>query len=360
MTEKRPHLNIIDSRFLELDALRGLAAVLVVLFHFTINSNSLLLGWEFRYGVTGVDIFFIISGFVIFLTISRVKKWPDFVVSRFARLYPAFWCCLLITTMAMMLIEPEAVTLQKLLANTTMMPIFFNQENMDQSYWTLLVELIFYFWILVLLVTGNIKNIVSAGFIFTVFIILFHAFSPLYTGFHEFATRKIELLNHFPLFFSGILFYLIRNGNHVKKNSLLIGFCLFAACYLHNQGGRSQYHVTPYEHYAILTFFHIVFALAIFGKLKFLNTAPLLFLGKISYCLYLIHQYVGLRLLAILTDVWQVNIYPALLIAMALVTLAAWLINKFVEIPANHLIRNWYKNRNQKGSHARSREIAIQ
>ncbi|MCF2489817.1 acyltransferase [Dyadobacter sp. CY347] len=360
MTEKRPHLNIIESRFLELDALRGLAALLVVLFHFTINSNSSLLGWEFRYGATGVDIFFIISGFVIFLTISRVKKWPDFIVSRFARLYPAFWCCLLLTTMVMMLFEPETVSLQRLLANTTMMPIFFNQENMDQSYWTLLVELIFYFWIFVLLVTGNIRNIVSAGFVFTAFIIAFHAFSPLYAGFHEFAARKIELLNHFPLFFSGILFYLVRNGNDVRKNAALILFCLVSACYLHNQGGRSQYHVTPYEHYAILTFFHVIFALAIFGKLSFLNNAPLLFLGKISYCLYLIHQYVGLRLLAVLTDIWQVNIYLSLVITVAAVTAIAWLINKFVEIPANLLIRNWYKNRNQKGSPARAGEIAMQ
>ncbi|MCF0038614.1 acyltransferase family protein [Dyadobacter fanqingshengii] len=360
MTERHPHLNIIESRFLELDALRGLAAVMVVLFHYTINSNGALLGWEFRYGVTGVDIFFMISGFVIFLTISRVKQWPDFLVSRFARLYPAFWCCLFLTTIVTMFFEPELVSSQRFLANMTMMSIFFDQENMDQAYWTLLVELIFYFWILALLVVGKIKSIVSVGVAFTVLIVLFYAFSSHYPGFHELATRKIELLNHFPLFFSGILFYLIRNGSHVRRNSVLIVLSLLAACFLHSQGGRSQYHVTPVEHYAILTIFHIVFALGIFGKLGFLNKAPLLFLGKISYCLYLIHQYIGLRLLWILTDLWQINIYPALLITILTVVFIAYLVNKFVEIPANLLIRNWYKHRTQKGSHAGSREIAMQ
>lgn len=360
MIEKRPHPDTIDSRFLELDALRGLAAIMVVLFHYTINSNATLLGWEFRYGVTGVDIFFMISGFVIFLTISRVRQWQDFIVSRFARLYPAFWFCMFLTTIVTMLFEPELVSLQRVLANMTMMPIFFGQENMDQSYWTLLVELIFYFWILVLLVAGDIKRIVSVGLALIVSIILFHVFSSQYPDFHAFSTRKIELLNHFPLFFSGILFYLIRNGDHVRRNSFLILFSLLAACFLHDQGGRSQYHVTPIEHYVILTFFHIVFALAIFGKLRFLNQAPLLFLGKISYCLYLIHQYVGMRLLLIFTDFWHINIYPALLLTIAMVVFVAYLINKFVEIPANVLIRNWYKHRNQKGAHAGSREIAVQ
>ena len=360
MTEKRPHLNIIDSRFLELDALRGLAAIMVVLFHYTINSNGALLGWEFRYGVTGVDIFFMISGFVIFLTISRVRQWQDFVVSRFARLYPAFWFCMFLTAIVTMFFEPELVGMERVLANMTMMPIFFGQENIDQSYWTLLVELIFYFWILILLVIGDINRIVSVGLALTISIILFHAFSSQYPSFHEFAARKIELLNHFPLFFSGILFYLIRNGNQVRRNSILIIFSLLAACFLHYQGGRAQYHVTPTEHYVILAIFHIVFALAIFGKLGFLNQAPLLFLGKISYCLYLIHQYIGMRLLLIFTDFWHMNIYPALLITIAMVVFIAYLVNKFVEIPANLLIRNWYKHRNQKGSPARSREIAVQ
>ena len=67
-------------RLLELDALRGIAALMVVLFHFTMDRPEMNLG--FKYGVTGVDFFFIISGFVIFLTLSNTKNWKDFVQKR--------------------------------------------------------------------------------------------------------------------------------------------------------------------------------------------------------------------------------------------------------------------------------------
>ena len=50
-----------------LDALRGIAAVMVVMFHLTIASGEPNYGLHL--GVTGVDLFFIISGFVIFIRI---------------------------------------------------------------------------------------------------------------------------------------------------------------------------------------------------------------------------------------------------------------------------------------------------
>ena len=61
-----------EDRLLELDALRGIAAMMVVLFHLTMNTAIEKFG--FRYGVTGVDLFFIISGFVIFLTLNKSRR----------------------------------------------------------------------------------------------------------------------------------------------------------------------------------------------------------------------------------------------------------------------------------------------
>ncbi|MCF2491443.1 acyltransferase [Dyadobacter sp. CY347] len=215
-----------NKRFLELDALRGIAAIMVVLFHYTLSSNGKLLGWEFRYGVTGVDLFFMISGFVIFMTTSRIKQWPHFLVSRFARLYPAFWCCMSLTAIVMIYIEPQLFSLSRLLANLTMASIFFDEEYLDQSYWTLLVELMFYFWIVLLLISGNIKNIVLAGFFLTLIIIIFHTSSENYPKIYELVTRKVELLNHFPLFFSGILLYLIKENKNVARYWWMFFFAL--------------------------------------------------------------------------------------------------------------------------------------
>ena len=68
----------ISNRLQELDALRGIAALMVVLFHFTMGRQEANLG--FKLGTTGVDLFFIISGFVIFMSLSKVKNSKDFIM----------------------------------------------------------------------------------------------------------------------------------------------------------------------------------------------------------------------------------------------------------------------------------------
>ncbi|MEO6286572.1 MAG: acyltransferase [Dyadobacter sp.] len=348
-----------DARLVELDALRGLAALSVVLFHFTINDNAKLLGWEFSYGVTGVDIFFMISGFVIFLTVMKIRRWQDFVVSRFARLYPAFWYCMFITLGFTVFSEPDFVSPFRIFANATMMPVYFGIEDLDGSYWTLLVEIIFYLWILVLFITNNIRNINKIGFITILSMMLFHQFSAYYVDFYEFTVKKVQLLNHFPLFFSGILFYQLKKGEKRTENIALLVFSLIASFYLHHKGGRSQFHISATAHYLLLTSFHLLFGLFIMGKLSFLKFGPLLFLGKISYCLYLIHQYVGLHLISAFTDKLHLNIYIALFLAFSICIAIAYLVNTFIEIPANRLIRGWYSSNEAEIFGREGRKVAM-
>jgi peptidoglycan/LPS O-acetylase OafA/YrhL len=74
----------LPGRIQELDALRGLAAICVVLFHKTMgspHSNMFL-----KLGVTGVDLFFMISGFVILMTLKKVKTSKQFIIGRISRL----------------------------------------------------------------------------------------------------------------------------------------------------------------------------------------------------------------------------------------------------------------------------------
>ena len=67
-------------RYQELDALRGIAALFVVFFHFTMGREGL--NTFFKLGTTGVDLFFIISGFVIFMSLQKISKGRDFVINR--------------------------------------------------------------------------------------------------------------------------------------------------------------------------------------------------------------------------------------------------------------------------------------
>ncbi|CAG5071620.1 hypothetical protein DYBT9623_03613 [Dyadobacter sp. CECT 9623] len=347
------------ARHKELDALRGLAAISIVIFHFTINNSGKLLGWEFSYGVTAVDIFFMISGFVIFQSIGNIKNWQDFVVKRFARLYPAFWYCMLITAFVAVLMEPHAVNPSRILANATMAAAYFGMEDLDGSYWTLLVELIFYLWILAIFVSNRLNFIEQIGAVCVLLIVVFHAMRPFYPEFYQFLIRKVQLLNHFPLFFSGILFYQIKCGRHILRNIILLLPTLLASFYLHDKGGTSQYHISFIGHCIAITLFHAVFVLFIFGKLKFLAVKPLLMLGNISYCLYLIHQYVGLQIITKLTADFGVNIYLAIIFTITLCICTATLITRYIEIPGYHLIKNWYSSLRGNIFHQPDNDLAI-
>lgn len=139
----------------QLDALRGLAALLVVGFHYTTRYQDLYghtsapllsLPW----GHYGVNLFFMISGFVIFMTLERTRRPMDFVVSRFSRLYPAYWGALLLTFALTHLLglPGKEVGWPTLLANVTMLQELAGVAHVDGVYWTLTVELLFYAWAL--------------------------------------------------------------------------------------------------------------------------------------------------------------------------------------------------------------------
>ncbi len=93
---------VANSRVGELDALRGLAVLSVVAFHYTTfyqqeQGHLQPLGFGFPAGNYGVHLFFLISGFVIFMSLERTRSAMDFAVSRFSRLFPAYWAAMAIT-----------------------------------------------------------------------------------------------------------------------------------------------------------------------------------------------------------------------------------------------------------------------
>lgn len=87
-------------RFEELDVLRGLAAAGVVLSHYSSHCARYFAAGPFGvhlptvYGFYAVELFFMISGFVIYFTLERSATWKDFAFSRLTRLYPAYWTAL--------------------------------------------------------------------------------------------------------------------------------------------------------------------------------------------------------------------------------------------------------------------------
>jgi peptidoglycan/LPS O-acetylase OafA/YrhL len=182
-----------DERYHEIDLLRFLAALSVVLYHytfrgFTADNMSPLefseLAAVFRYGYLGVNLFFIISGFVILLTAMN-RSATGFVESRVIRLFPAYWFCASFTFLVTLTLGAPrfSVTVPQYLVNLTMIHEVFGVTSLDGVYWTLLIELKFYFlvWILVLLrQIRRVFHFLAGWLVLSVMLHLLHA--PKWAG----------------------------------------------------------------------------------------------------------------------------------------------------------------------------------
>ena len=264
-------------RIQELDCLRGIAAFVVLLFHYTAKFRSEF-GHTFsevfdvRFGHYGVQLFFIISGFVIFLTIERSEKASDFVVKRFSRLYPTYWACLLVTFFSMSLFpisNERSATVSEFLMNTTMLQGLLKIKNVDGAYWSLLPELLFYGFILVLYQTKQLKNIKIFGAIWLILVVI---------------AKTIQLpglavillnLNYGMLFFAGILFYKIWQGEQTWQNHALIAACFITALYYFNDKPEALW---------IMPIIFLVFYLFTFGLLKWMVVKTFNFFRKYIVC----------------------------------------------------------------------------
>lgn len=149
--------NAKSGRLVEIDALRGVAALAVVLFHYTTRFTDLfkpgtLPAISFPGGHYGVNLFFIISGFVIFMTLDKTQRPLDFVVSRFSRLFPAYWAAIFLTFFIChwLGLPGKLVGAETALANIAMLHGLFGVAHVDGVYWTLEVELLFYCGMLLL------------------------------------------------------------------------------------------------------------------------------------------------------------------------------------------------------------------
>src|SRR6266700_786805 len=154
-------------RFPELDLLRFFAACAVMLFHYTFRgpadncwpASFPLFGQISRYGYLGVHVFFILSGFVILLTAYQ-KNAIGFTVARIVRLYPAYWICVTLTALAILVAGNQRhLSLRQYFLNLTMVHGYFGIKDVSGVYWTLAVELKFYFLIFLVLLLRMVHKL---------------------------------------------------------------------------------------------------------------------------------------------------------------------------------------------------------
>ncbi len=332
-------------RYKELDALRGIAALFVVLFHFSMGREQLHLG--FYLGITGVDLFFLISGFVIFMSISNVSKVSEFIVNRFTRLYPTYWTCVTITFISKLLMNNYAngnhvASLPQYLINLTMFQYHFNTASMDDSYWTLIIEMWFYILIGLLFTFKKMKYIIPIGLVSLGLLAISYLFPDIgYSIVFKKVCGFIPFINYLPLFLGGIIFYKIIN---CKENCfwyyIILVLC-FAIKIIPADNGAFIHHN---EYIWMLILYFSLFILFVNHKLNFLVSKATLFLGKISFALYLIHQFISTEVvLPYLINQCQINYWFAAFITLVIVGLIATGVTYLIEIPFGKRMNNYLR-----------------
>ncbi|PRY10587.1 peptidoglycan/LPS O-acetylase OafA/YrhL [Pontibacter ummariensis] len=316
-------------RIKELDALRGLAAIAVFLFHFQ------LLG----YGYLGVHLFFMISGFVIFLTAKSVKTPFEFVIARFSRLYPTYWVCVLLTFLVVLL-DGKGVTLEQLFYNLTMFQMFLGQENIDGAYWSLAEELVFYGIVFGVLVVGALRNVR----LWTSFMLLAAVGGLFLNREVEMQKNLQDVVKYFGLFVAGILFYQVYDTPKLKLEHVIgLLLCLIISTQ-YPYGWYLDYHNHTYEVLILSTFF-AVFSLLVVGKLAFLSKYKwLLFVGEVSYPFYLLHEEIGLAFRRLFPSEDILVHWVLVGVIFAGIALASSLINKYIEKEASRSLKNYLKS----------------
>lgn len=334
-----------SKRIVELDALRALAALNLLLFHFTYLYQckygfSTPLGIDYPYGKYGVQLFFMLSGLVNAMTLLSKHHPEDFLAARLIRICPPFWAALLVNLVlvCMLPLAAHPPTVGQWFANATIVPGLFGQACIEPVTWTLQVELLFYVILLGLYCIGGFRTPVRMIWLVLLVVVavclpLKHALVVQGSGtFAMFSALKMAfILETLPLFLVGILLNELRCGRGSWKGHLAtIVACGFVFHCVDERGFNPMVTVA----------FTVLLGLSAFGRLPVLRLRPIVFISGISYSLYLLHNNLGSTLIFHLDP--QVGPWGAIVIATAVVFTIAIVSTYCFERPlAAWLNRRW-------------------
>ena len=312
-------------RFPLLDLARFVAALLVVFFHwcflFNIADPSvrykpwLALEPYARYGYLGVNLFFLISGFLI-LQSAYLKTPAGFVRARITRLYPAYLACCALTYVIISLTASRYISLPSFAYNLTMMNGVIDSARgvaptyVDGVYWTLAIEWKFYALMFLLIAAGQLARIEW-------FLWLWALACAGYT------LHRVEWLDTYLIaawgayFVAGAAFYRsCAAGWNLSRAALVLvalGLCIVQARQF--AADLAAVHGVAFEALVvtivIASFFCFVAMLPI-GARSMRRMIPrwTVTLGALSYPIYLLHQQIGA---VVIQRCWSANTRYALL-----------------------------------------------
>jgi peptidoglycan/LPS O-acetylase OafA/YrhL len=345
-------------RFALIDLLRYFAAVLVAVMHWGLELGSErmqsvynipVLGFLIKNGGLGVDIFFLISGYVILETAMR-KDSLDFIVARFIRLFPG----LLISMSIVAIVSPKIIGNYQFSINSYIQSIFLtyqatNTQPMATQLWTLIFEIKFYGAVaLVLLVFPKIFKSVNGVLLLLFFWQLsFKLIEFLSEGLTPNQTHFLSLEKNGILFAFGICLNLISRNIHDLSFNRLPTFAV-TTFFVYEIVSKNFYGTSS----GILILFACLLLLVARELKPSPNTSKIMnYLGLSSYLIYLLHEHLGVYVLMLFQSHISRNLLLLLSSSLLFLTILSIVIALFIEKP----IQNFLKT---KSKYLRQRRIA--
>jgi len=366
---------LVHRRIDTLDSYRALAVLAVLSFHYTVRwaapkdstqylASGAMFNWlaPLHCGFLGVEFFFMISGFVILMTLERCRNLGDFAIRRLARLWPALMLAATLTTAVVFCLGPDDwkpswadyFTSVALIDPGIVSQLLHGQSIkwVDGAYWSLWTELCFYAWASLIYLMVRKRFVIAWLALFVALLvgqILYHggisslfAASPPMLPIHWvikfFGNWLPEYLfiPHLPYFTIGICSYEVWSNGKYRRTAIggiiisvvLVYFWIAAKTNIYAEldtaaaGGVT---VAMFGLFILFAFDHPVIGL--------LKARPLVALGQASYSLYLLHQYIGVAIMrrAIAFGIPYLVILPITVSAMVGSSLIVF---RFVELPA--------------------------
>ncbi len=343
------------ARLLFIDGLRGVAALLVMLFHFYTPIVSKLhyllapytpaaVDWVLLQGYVGVEIFFVLSGFVIAYTLRNDVCTPkfaaNFMIRRSIRLDPPYWAVIFLTIgyRCVLWHKYTSTILHYWGAGTILGNMFYVPDVMNKLLvvgvaWTLCLEVRFYLTIIItLMIAQRIRERFGqrAGnwTLATVF-----AAITIYSIFYRYGEDKMNFSGMWFMFAMGAVFAWTFSGKIRER-----WFWVLIGATLAGQLWRLDYRV-----FAAVGTILLIYLCARLGQMAvWLSWGWIQYLGKISYSLYLIHVAVGVAVIDIFLTYGDKSPLLALfayISAIACSIIAADVLHKTVEAPCMRLAK---------------------
>ncbi len=290
------------------------------------------------YGWLGVEVFFLVSGFVICMS-AWGRTVGEFATSRMSRLFPAYWVAVLFTAGVLALWpEVRGVTMTDVVVNLSMLQAGVKVPHVDDVYWTLFVELKFYaLFALVILRGVTYRNCVLFCALWTVAAVVAPTADSA-------ALYFFAIPSYSPYFISGIAFYLMRRFQPNAVLWAVVGVqFLLAQAYVRdrmitNLGKATAGQLPAWPAHLVIAGGFLLMACIAVGALDRVGWRWLRRAGAVTYPLYLIHMLAGLTFIHHFRH--SLAPVPLVLSVTAAMVVLAWLIHRLVEQPVGRLLRD--------------------